>query len=345
MSDQQTLEDRLKQRGVSRRGFLKFCALMTATLALPAAEGPRIARALGLSDITASDLKVLGASGAPQIARQSAVAAATRPPLVWLEFQGCTGDTESFLHAFNPSVSQILLETLSVNYHETLMVPSGKLATKGLEDTIAQYPGQYLVVVEGSIPHGLNSPYCVIGGRSAEQIVTEACSKAAAVITTGTCSSWGGIAAATPNPTNAAGVKQLLPGLKNHLSLPGCPMNVVNLTATIVYYLTYGKLPDLDDQDRPLFAYGDLIHDTCPRREHYDKREFVEAWGDEHHQAGWCLFKMGCRGPETKSNCAIVKWNEGTNWPIGAGHGCIGCTGANFWDAETPFYQHLPLPA
>ncbi len=343
MSNQQTLEQRLAQRGVSRRGFLKFCALMATTLALPAVEAPRIAQALGLNDLSASELKALGLSAAPQGAAQAAVAA-TRPPLVWLEFQGCTGDTESFLHTFNPSVSQILLETLSVNYHETLMVPAGKLALKGLEDTIAQYPGQYIVVVEGSIPHGENSPYCAIGGRSAEQILTETCSQAALVITTGTCSSWGGISAAQPNPTNAAGVKQILPGLRNHLSLPGCPMNVQNLTAVIVYYLTYGKLPDLDQDDRPLFAYGHLIHDLCERRPHYDRGEFVEVWGDEHHQAGWCLFKMGCRGPETMSNCPSVKWNEGTNWPVGAGHPCVGCTGINFWDAESPFYKPLPLP-
>lgn len=336
------LQQRLTDRGVSRRSFLKFCAFMATTLALPAVEGPRIARALGLTDLGVGDIKALGIDGLPVMLPLTPGAA--RPPLVWLNFQGCTGDTESFLHAFNPSVSQILLETLSVNYHETLMVPSGELATKGLTDTVAQFPGQYLVVVEGSVPTGINSPYCAIGGRSAEQIITEVCSHAAAVISAGSCSSWGGLPAAAPNPTNAASVKDILPGLANHLSLPGCPMNVVNLTAVIVNYLTYGQLPERDSLDRPLFAYGHLIHDTCPRRKFFDKNQFVEAWGDAGHLAGYCLYKMGCKGPETKANCAIVQWNEATNWPIGAGHGCVGCAAVDFWDRQTPFYENRPLP-
>ena len=344
MSDHQlSFEERLRQQGVSRRNFLKFCGLMAATLALPAIEAPRIARALGSAGLTSEELKAMGVNAVP-LSRyaESPITPAARPPLVWLEFQGCTGDTESFLHASNPNVSQILLETLSVNYHETLMVPSGALATKSLNDTIANYRGQYLVVIEGSIPTGAGGAYCTIGGRSAQQIATEVCSQAAVVITTGTCSSSGGISAAQPNPTGAVGVQQLLPNLTNHLSLPGCPMNVVNLTAVIVHYLTYASLPPMDSQQRPMFAYGDLIHDMCPRREHYDKKEFVLSWGDEHHRAGWCLYKMGCKGPETHANCPKVKWNEGTNWPIGAGHPCVGCTGVNFWDAQTPFYKPLP---
>jgi hydrogenase small subunit len=345
MADHQpSFEEHLGQRGVSRRDFLKFCGLMAATLMLPAIESPRIAHALGTKGLTSKELAAMGVNAAApnQYAAPASALAATRPPLVWLEFQGCTGDTESFLHASNPNVSQILLETLSVNYHETLMVPSGALATKSLNDTIANYPGQYLVVIEGSIPTGAGGAYCTIGGRSAQQIATEVCSQAAAVITTGTCSSSGGISAAQPNPTGAVGVKQLLPGLSNHLSLPGCPMNVVNLTAVIVHYLTYASLPPMDYQNRPLFAYGNLIHDVCPRREHYDQKEFVLAWGDEGHRAGWCLHEMGCRGPETRANCPQVMWNEGTNWPIGAGHPCVGCAGVNFWDAQTPFYKPLP---
>ena len=270
-----TLEQRLAQRGVSRRSFLKFCAMMSATLALPAVATPTIAKALGTTS--------------------------NRPPLVWLEFQGCTGDSESFLRAGNPSVSQILLETLSVNYHETLMVPSGKLALKSLNDTVSQYAGKYLVVVEGSIPTTYGGYTCAIGGRPAIDIAREVCSQAAATIFAGACSASGGWPAAQPNPTGATGVKGAVPTLANYVSLPGCPMNVNNLAAVIVHYLTYSALPDRDAQGRPLFAYGYLIHDQCPRRPHYDAGEFVTQWGDAHHRAGWCLFKMGCRGPETRT--------------------------------------------
>lgn len=310
-----SLEERLAHRGVSRRSFIKFCSLMGATLALPAAMTPKIAHALST--------------------------AAVRPPLLWLEFQTCTGDSESFLRGGNPGVAQILLETLSVNYHETLMVPSGKMALKSLNDTISQYAGKYLVVVEGSIPTGENGFYCAIGGRPAIDIVREVCGKAAATISAGTCSSWGGLPASQPNPTGAVGVAQAVPGLKNFVSLPGCPMNVSNLAAVIVHYLTYGALPERDSSGRPLFAYSYLVHDQCPRRPHFDKQEFVLSWGDQHHRDGWCLYKMGCRGPDTLSNCPAIMWNEGTQWPVGAGHPCVGCTGSNFWDAESPFYVPL----
>jgi hydrogenase small subunit len=91
-----------------------------------------------------------------------------------------------------------------------------------------------------------------------------------------------------------------------------------------------------------MFAYGKLIHDNCERRAHYDAGQYVEAWGDEGHRAGYCLYKMGCKGPVASQNCPNVRWNEGTNWPIGCGHPCIGCSEPDFWDAMTPFYQHLP---
>lgn len=317
MSDHKlSLEERLAQRGVNRRSFLKFCALMGATLALPASETPRIVHALAT--------------------------ATARQPLVWLEFQDCTGDSESFLRASNPNVAAILLETLSVNYQETLMVPSGALATKGLTDTIAPTAPPYLVVVEGSIPAAYNGFACAIGGRAAIDIAREVCGHAAATISVGSCAANGGLPAAAPNPTGAMSVKQAVPGLTSHLSLPGCPMNVANLTAAIVYYLTYGRLPDRDVLDRPLFAYGSVIHATCERRQHYDLGEFVQAWGDEHHRAGWCLFNMGCRGPQTANNCQSVRWNDGTRWDVGAGHPCIGCSGNHFWDLNAPFYVPLP---
>jgi hydrogenase small subunit len=35
-----------------------------------------------------------------------------------------------------------------------------------------------------------------------------------------------------------------------------------------------------------------------------------------------------------------VKWNGGVSFPIGSGHGCIGCSEAGFWD-NGPFYQRL----
>ena len=305
---------RWAERGVSRRSFLKFCAAMTAALALPDRYMPRIAAALE---------KV------------------TRPALVWLEFQDCAGCTESFLRASHPSVADIALDILSVNYHETIMAPSGKAAEKSLMDTVRNENGKYLAVVEGSIPTGDGGVYCTIGGRTALDIAREVCGNAAATITVGACAFYGGWPAAKPNPTGAVGVEQAVSGIKL-INIPGCPPNAVNITAALVHFLTFGELPATDQYGRPLFAFGETIHNHCERRGHFDAGQFVEEWGDEGHRKGWCLYKMGCKGPVTFHNCPAVRWNGGTSWPVGAGHGCVGCAEPHFWDTMTPFYRRLP---
>jgi len=308
------LLDELESRGVSRREFLGFCAKMAAILALPSSAAAAIAKAVG------SDQK---------------------PVLVWLEFQDCCGNTESFLRAHRPTVAEVILDTLSVNYHETVMAAAGHQAEQALAKTVADHSGQYLAVVEGSIPTGANGAYCTIGGRSAIQIAREVCGKAAATIAVGTCAAFGGIPAARPNPTGAVAVADAVPGIKNLINLSACPANAENVTALVVYYLTMKQLPPLDQYRRPLFAYGKLIHDNCERRAHYDAGQYVEMWGDPGHRLGYCLYKMGCKGPVTAQNCPVVRWNEGTNWPIGCGHPCVGCAEPNFWDQMSPFYRHL----
>lgn len=304
----------LQRQGISRRDFLKFCTAMAATLALPVRYVPRI---------------------------EAALAAVPRPPLVWLEFQDCAGNSEALLRASRPTIAEIVLDTLSVDYHETIMAPAGKSAIKSLDDTIAQFKGKYLVVVEGSIPTKDGGVYCTVGGESALDIATKVCKDAAATIAVGACAFYGGWPAASPNPTGAVGVKDAVPGI-TLINLPGCPVNVVNLTATVVHYLTFGTLPATDQFGRPLFAYGKRIHDNCERRAHFDAGQYVEEWGDEGHRRGWCLYKMGCKGPETFHNCPTVRYNEGTSWPIGSGHGCIGCSELGFWDTMSPFYRRLP---
>jgi hydrogenase small subunit len=235
-----------------------------------------------------------------------------------------------------------VLDTLSVDYHETIMAAAGHQAEEVLAKTVKERAGAYIAVVEGSIPTGANGAYCTIGGRSALQIAREVCGSAAATIAMGTCATFGGLPAAAPNPTGALGVGDAVPGVKNLINLSACPANVENLTALIVYFLTYKRWPPLDAWHRPLFAYGKAIHDNCERRTHFDAGQYVEAWGDEAHRTGYCLYKMGCKGPVTFQNCPNVRWNDGTSWPIGCGHPCIGCAEPDFWDKMTPFYVHLP---
>ncbi|HUM03305.1 MAG TPA: hydrogenase small subunit [Thermoanaerobaculia bacterium] len=305
----------LERRGVSRREFVRYCGVMAAALALPRSAAGKIAAAIQRTE---------------------------KPVLVWLEFQDCAGNTESLLRASHPSVADIVLDTLSVDYQETIMAAAGFQAEENLARVVKDKKGAYLVAVEGSIPTGIGGAYCTIAGRSALEMAREVCGGAAATIAIGSCAAFGGLPAAAPNPTGALGVADAVPGLKNLINLPACPMNVENLTALIVYYLTFKDLPALDDYRRPLFAYGKTIHDNCERRAHFDAGQYVEAWGDEAHRSGYCLYKMGCKGPVSYQNCPVTRWNEGTNWPIGCGHPCIGCAEPDFWDKMTPFYRHLP---
>ena len=312
------LGEELKRRGVSRRELLLFCAGVAGTFGLPASAATQIANAL---------------------------TKAKKPILVWLEFQDCCGNTESFLRSSAPTVAQIILDLLSLDYHETIMAAAGFQAEELLNGVVKDSPGQFLAVVEGSIPTGADGAYCTIGGRSALDIARDVCGKAAATIAVGTCATYGGLPAAAPNPTGALGVADAVPGVKNLINLSACPVNAANMTALITYYMTYKRWPQLDGFRRPLFAYGKTIHDNCERRAHFDAGQYVEMWGDDAHRSGACLYKMGCKGPVTYQNCPTVRWNDGTNWPIGCGHPCIGCAEPDFWDKMTPFYKHLPTVA
>jgi hydrogenase small subunit len=304
------------QRGITRRAFLKFSSTMAATLALPAIYAPRIAEA---------------------------VAASPRIPVIWLRGQDCSGNTMAFLRAAHPPVSELILELLSIDYHETIMAPAGAAAEQSKVDTMAAYPDQYIAVLEGGIPTADDGVYCTIGGRAFRDVAREVCDGALATIGVGTCAFDGGSPAAGGGPTGATGASSVVSG-GTLISLPGCPVNTENLTATIVHYLTFKKWPDTDAMHRPYFAYGALIHNQCERRPHYEYGEYALAWGDEGAQKGWCLYKMGCKGPETFANCPTVQYGDGTSWPVRAGHGCVGCHMPGFWDAMSPFYSRLPAP-
>jgi hydrogenase (NiFe) small subunit (hydA) len=305
-----------KRRGISRRQFLEYCAEVTAVLALPSSYATAVAEAL---------------------------AKPRKPVLVWLEFQDCAGNTEAMLRSTHPSVEDVVLETLSWEYHETIMAGYGKAAERALNRVVREEKGKYLVIVEGAIPTADDGVYCTIGGRTALDIAREVCGSAAANIAVGACAWDGGLVKSNPNPTGALGLHEAVPGL-NVVNLPGCPHNAANTAAVLVHYLTFGEMPALDPYNRPLFAYGQIIHDQCERRAHYDAGRFVQAWGDEGHRKGWCLYKMGCKGPQATYNCPTVRWNGATSWPVKAGHGCIACASPRFWDTKSPFYDRLPHP-
>ena len=310
----ETLGEHLRRRGIGRREFLDFCTKFTAMLGLGTAATPKLA---------------------------SAIQQIRRPSVIWLQLQECTGCVESVIRTSEPSIGDLVLELISLDYQHTLMAAAGHQSEAALQTAMQENRGQYLLVVTGSIPLAENGIYTTIGGRTVREILEETAEGAAAILAVGACAHWGSVQAARPNPTGAVGVSEIVRN-KPVVNIAGCPPIADVVTATIVHYLTFGNLPALDSEGRPLFAYGARIHDQCPRRANFDAGQFVERFDDEAARKGWCLYQVGCKGPATFSPCPIFMWNSGTNWPIGAGHPCIGCTERGFWDSMTPFYGRMP---
>ncbi|CAG4883079.1 hydrogenase 2, small subunit [Georgfuchsia toluolica] len=285
--------------GISRREFLQWCAATAGTLGLPVGAEAAIAQS---------------------------VAAAKRPSVIWLHFQECTGCTESLLRTDHPTLVKLIFDVISLDYHETLMAAAGHQAEKSRKDAMAANKGKYILVVEGAIPVKDNGIYCKIGGHKAVDLVRECAADAAAVIAIGSCASWGGMPSTGPNPSGASSVAEILG--KTVPNIPGCPPNPYNFLATVVHFLTFGSLPAVDKLGRPLFAYGRLIHENCERRAHFDAGRFAMEFGDVGHRKGYCLYKLGCKGPETYANCPAIGFGDvgENNWPVGCGHPCIGCT-------------------
>lgn len=315
MANTQTLGERLRQQGISRRGFLKFCTATASMMALPPSMVPAIAGALEQ---------------------------ARRPSVIWLSFQECTGCTESLTRSHAPSIEGLIFDHISLDYHHTLQSASGEAAELAREQAMEENDGKYLLLIDGSIPVG-NPGYSTIAGISNLQMLEEAAKGAAAVVAIGTCSAFGGLPKADPNPTGAVSVSDIIKD-KPVINISGCPPIPVVITGVLAHFLTFGTLPELDQYNRPLAFYGQSIHDRCYRRQFHDHGLFAETFDDEGARKGWCLYKLGCKGPMTYNACATAKWNQGTSWPVESGHGCLGCSEPNFWDAGG-FYKALSIPS
>ena len=314
MTNKPMLPELMKTHGVSRRTFMKYCASLTSLMALSPAMVPRVAHALEN---------------------------AKRPSVIWLSFQECTGCTESITRSHAPTIEDLIFNAISLDYHHTLQAASGHAAEAAREQAMKENYGNYVLIVDGSIP--LDNPgYSCIAGISNLDMLKETAAGAAAIVSVGTCAAYGGIPHANPNPTGAVAVSEIIKD-KPIINVPGCPPIPVVMTGVLAHFLTFG-IPELDELGRPKAFYGESIHDRCYRRPFYDKGMFAEGFDDEGARGGWCLYKLGCKGPTTKSACATVKWNNGVSFPIEAGHPCLGCTEPDFWD-NGGFYKPLSVPA
>jgi hydrogenase small subunit len=329
---EETIAENLIKKGVTRRDFLKLSGLLAAAMGLKLPPPVKIS---GLSS-------KLGRGY--QVKRDILQALETKPrlPVIWLEFQDCAGCTEAISRSDSPTLVNLVLNTLTIEYHETLSAAAGFQVEQAKQDAMKKYANQYILVVEGSIPFGLDGAYCTVGGRTAVDLLNEAAAGAAAIIATGNCASFGGIPKAKPNPTGAKGVWEIITD-KPVINIPGCPAIPEVTTGTIAQYAIFGTLPELDGLLRPKTYYGNTVHDRCLRRPFYEAGKFADSFDDEGARRGWCLYKLGCKGPTTYNACASLRWDEGLSFPVQSGHPCLGCSQPDFWDGGG-FYQGQSAP-
>jgi hydrogenase small subunit len=302
------------EHGFSRRDFLKMCTALAATMGLDFTQSGRVVEAMETKE---------------------------RIPVIWLQLQDCTGCSESFIRSSHPKTESVLLDMISLEYSEVLSAASGHQVEEAMKKVIKDYHGKYVLAVEGSIPR--DAAFLTIGGMDAKETFIEAAKGAQAIIAYGSCSSWGGIPAAGPNPTGAKPVTDYVEGTPIIL-VPGCPPIAEVMTGVIAHIITFGQLPELDHLGRPKAFYRHRIHDKCNRRAYFDAGLFVESFDDEGAKQGYCLYKVGCKGPTTYNSCAEMRWNGGVSYPIQSGNPCIGCAEKGFWDNGPFFVRRAKIP-
>ncbi len=302
----------MKNKGYTRRDFLRFVTYMTAFMGLESSMVGQVVKAMETKK---------------------------RIPVIWDHFQECTGCSESFIRSNHPLVADMILDSISLDYTDTLMAASGFQAEEAKQESMKENYGKYVLIVEGAVPTKEGGVFCTIAGRSALEILKEDAAGAAAILTFGSCSSWGGIQAASPNPTGAVPVSRLIKD-KPIIKVPGCPPIPEVMAGVVMHYVTFGTLPALDSMGRPKQFYSKRVHDSCYRRAYYDAGLFAESFDSEEARAGHCLYKLGCRGPLTYNACGFLEWNNGLSYPIKSGNPCIGCSDNHFWDND-PFTKRL----
>ncbi len=308
----ETFYESIIRQGYSRRDFLKFATYISAFMGLESTMVGQVVKTLETKK---------------------------RTPVIWEHFQECTGCSESFIRSDHPLVADVILDTVSLDYTDTLMAAAGHNAEEAKQKSMKENYGKYILIVEGAIPTKDDGVYCAIAGRTAVEILKESAAGAAAIITFGSCSSWGGVQAASPNPTGSVPVDAIIKD-KPIIKVPGCPPISEVMTGVVIHYAMFGTIPELDSEGRPKQFYGKRVHDSCYRRPYFDAGLYAESFDSEEAKEGYCLYKLGCRGPVTYNACGTMGWNNGVSFPIKSGYPCIGCSENNFWD-NGPFYKRL----
>lgn len=273
---------------------------------------------------------------------EKALAATSGPPIIWIKGASCTGCTVSLANRISSSapidLADLLIHTIDLVYHPTLMGAAGDLAVQQLATAAA---GEYILAVEGGIPTIYNGKTCTIYTHNGVDItalaaVQQLAPNASKVLSIGTCASYGGMAGANPNPTQIKSVSAAT-GVST-INIPGCPPHPDWIIWTIAQLLS-GSTPTLDSSGRPTVLYGKTVHSQCSRKN--------KDWASSLSSTGLCNGNLGCKGRNTHADCPTRLWNNGVNWCVGSisssGNGadslCQGCTESGFPDKFAPLFS------
>ena len=306
----------------------------------------------GIGTVSVLGFSLLRIPGLERVAQAAELEKIAEIPVLWMATGSCSGCSVSLLNSAAPTIQEALLgeilpgKHLSLAFHATVMAAQGEQAMETLDSVAAAHKGAYVLVVDGATASAADGLYCNVGEKHEQPItgyqhVRDLARDAGVVLACGACASFGGIPAAAPNPTGALPVGEVLSkeGITTPVvNVPGCPPHPDWIVGTIATFLLGGaEAMQLDESGRPAAFFGELIHDNCPYRGQFDRGEFAEHFG-EHG----CLIKLGCKGPITKADCAIRKFNNGTSWCVEAGHPCIGCCHEEFPFDKSLFAQVQP---
>jgi hydrogenase small subunit len=301
-------------RNLNRREFLRLCGATGA--------------AVGLTNMIA-----------PEIVEAFSGPAAGHPPVVWLQGGSCSGCSVSLLNSVQPDIAKVLTEVISLEFHQTLMAANGDMAMNVLYEVEKRYAGKYYLVVEGSVSTGEAAMYSTLGEKGHEPIpfvhwVKRMGRSAKAVVAVGTCATFGGIPAAGSNPAGSQPVSAVLEGVPL-VNVPGCPIHPDRVLGSLVHVIKYG-IPELDHLKRPKVFFGKPVHDLCERRPDFDRGHFAQKLSEPG-----CLYKLGCKGPMAFNDCPVRKYNNATNWCVGANSPCLACVEPEFPDKSGPFFEKM----
>lgn len=314
---------------ITRRDFLKYCSVAAGALGLSASGLVKLEKAMALS---------------------------TGPEVIWIAGSACTGCSVSLLNTmFYMDIVDLAVNTIDLKYHDTIMAAAGDLAT-----SVEDFSTAGVLVVEGGVPTAAGGNYCVIAGETMKDKVIRLGNAAGLVLSVGTCSSFGGIPGARPNPT---GIQKVTDVLKNAgvtttvINIPGCPPHPDWIVGTIAYYLATGQAPALNSYKSPRDYYGQYQCNAgpCPWQKNDGTDKYTGATVNNTDKITvsskyargkvGCLGALGCKGRKTKADCSYRLWNTsasltlGTNWCVGTRGGCHGCTSPDFPDNVGKFFN------